>query len=93
MIEYKNSWSSENKEEFINSVKSSRLATENIQLHLTNLSNPTQQNIDSYVYNLCNIDIEAGKRPKCAEKQRQKYTLHSGGDILPKSGIIQNANP
>ena len=46
---------SENKEEFINSVKYSRLATENIQLRQTSLSNPTQQNIDSYVNNLCNI--------------------------------------
>ena len=29
----------------------------------------------------------------CAEKQRLKYTTHSGGVILQKSDIIQNANP
>ena len=73
---------SENKEEFINSVKYSRFATENIQLRLTSLSNPTQQNIDSYVNNLCTIYIDAGKKTKRCRKtkteihhtQRRRYT-------------------
>ena len=42
---------SENKEECINSVKYSRLVTENIQLRQTSLTNPILQNIDSYVNN------------------------------------------
>ena len=73
---------SENKEEFIYSVKYSRFATENLQLRQTSLSNPTQQNIDSYVNNLCNIYIEAGIKTNMCRKtktkihhtQRRRYT-------------------
>ena len=84
LIEYKNSWMSENKEEFINSVKYSRFATENLQSRQTSLSNPTQQNIDSYVNNLCNIYIEAGKKTNMCRKTKTKNTTHSGGTIEKK---------
>ena len=93
LIEYNHYGMSENMEEFFNSVKYSRFATENIQLRQSSLSNPTQQNIDSCVNNLCNIYIEAGKKTNRCRKtktnihhtQRRRYTK--------KSGIIKNANP
>ena len=67
---------------FINSVKYSRFATENLELRQTSLSNQTQQNNDSYVNNLCNIYIEAGIKTNMCRKtktkihhtQRRRYT-------------------
>ena len=53
---------SDNKEDCINSVNFNSVAPENLQLRQTRLSNPTQENIESYVNNLCNIYIEPGKK-------------------------------
>ena len=95
LIVYKNCWMSENKEEFIISVKYSRFATENLQqLRQTIVSNPTQQNIDSYnINNLCNIYIEAGKKTNMCRKTKTKIHHTHRRRYTPKSGIIQNANP
>ena len=84
-IEYKNSWMSENKEEFINSVKYSRLATENIQLQLTSLSNPAQQNNDSYVNNVCNVYIETGNKTQHVQKYNEKNTPHKAETLYSKT--------
>ena len=86
LIEYKNYWMSENKEEFIYSVKYSRFATENLQLRQTSLSNPTQQNIDSYVNNLCNIYIEAGIKTNMCRKTKTK--IHHTAEALYKKKVV-----